>query len=460
MKLNQMKKLGLLGAAAFALTLTPLAASAQLDKCSKDVTKNATKATADVQKELDKCVEGWIKTEVKGDPSKFAKQAEKCEKSLTKIGLGADISADLKSKLGKAFDKVRGALPGGAKVKCTDADLVTLGILPTSLHAGGDISARLLVAAAFKSAWDVQNAVNGQTSHAFGAASAFTECPTCSALSADPDGAPGNGSTSGPCFAAQCQGPGTNSTQTFQAGSPITLTLTLHGSNPNAYCDLPDVLPGALAIVGGPSKGLSANLTGGIPLGVCLDSTRSTGYLVTDAAANPNLVEVNVSTCADIDTNSGDDCAAFTNCTVNPNLPTGAKNCQDLTTVAAVDGSQVSISAQRITASGTSYSAGPPLLSPCITGQITAPGEAGGSAVTTGTASGSMFDVGPGTFAGTTTFTNGPVTGTPFDVAAAKAGILVGSLVGSVATIQDDPVAAGLVGHALTEVSLSCEAAP
>ena len=98
---NRLRKLGLAGVLAIGgLVLAPLAASADVNKCSKDLTKNAAKVTTDVQKELAKCVDGWLKEEDKvsanyrngklnwageGEAASLNKAADKCEKSLLKI---------------------------------------------------------------------------------------------------------------------------------------------------------------------------------------------------------------------------------------------------------------------------------------------------------------------------------------------------------------------------------------
>ena len=140
MKLNTIRKLGLAGALAIGgLLFAPLAASADVNTCSKDVTKNAAKVATDVQKELAKCVDGWLKDEdkvlanatkwqvsfdgVTGDSAGLPKAAEKCEKSLVKIGLdGHDIAqingSTEKAKLGKSYQKLARRASVRAKAKC------------------------------------------------------------------------------------------------------------------------------------------------------------------------------------------------------------------------------------------------------------------------------------------------------------------------------------------------------
>ena len=201
MKLNKMRKLGLAGALAIGgLVFAPLAASADVNKCSKELTKNAAKVTTDVQKELAKCVDGWLKDEDKvlanhakgkldfggGKASAgLLKAAEKCQKSLVKIGLdGSDISlvngVTEKGKLGKAYQKLAAAVNPG-KPKCgldpvtkaqtpaqLDDEMTQLGWFPPSADASmADIDVRLMVMGGMANAWSTQGTLNRDSYRAF-----------------------------------------------------------------------------------------------------------------------------------------------------------------------------------------------------------------------------------------------------------------------------------------------------
>ncbi len=479
MNLNQLKKLGVLGAAACALIFAPVAASAQLDKCTKDITKNAAKATADVQKELAKCVDGWIKTDLKGKGQ--LKQAEKCQAGLIKIGLGSgDISGDPKSKLGKAFDKVKGGFPGGAKAKCTDDDLDAMGILNTNVFSTGDVGARLSVMAAFARAWSVQNAVNGATAEALANAAdqrcnddetvacavdgdcatgtcGVAACPECADMAAPLNGPPTNRVSAGPCWSGYCDSQPSSSFITHQlvSGTPTGVTLDLRGNNTSEYCHVPEILADGIAIVSGPSKGLQGTFAPTLPLAICLEQQRAQGYIATVASADlPNL---DIAVCADVDAVSTDDCLGFVNCTAQAGAP-DSKVCRDVTLNISVGGSVAGASAalnlQRIQA--TLNVLGDP--DPCNAGStpLAAPATPGANLLATGDSSGTFFDVGSGTSAGTFTLTTASLVGATFDPARALVGDLDGTLTGVSAIVATDPAVAAIVGHTLTEISTVC----
>ncbi len=204
---QKLKRFALLGGfAAAGLVFGPMAASADVNKCGKDVTKNNAKITTDVQKELAKCVDGWLKDEDKvaaniakglaktppvseadsieaGASKGLIKAALKCQKSLAKIGVvGVDMATidgvTEKGKLGKSFNKLKDAtgLGTAGKHKCgpktfdvtaVDEELGQLGLLSTATF--GDLGLRIIVGGAFGQGWDTQVISNGDSHRVFGA---------------------------------------------------------------------------------------------------------------------------------------------------------------------------------------------------------------------------------------------------------------------------------------------------
>ncbi len=512
MRLNRLGRHGFLGVAACVLTLIPIGPSAQIDKCSQALTKSSAKVVSDVQKEMAKCVDGWLKTETKGKG--HIKQAEKCQAGLIKIGLGADIGSDAKTKLGKAFAQLVDSFPGGAKAKCTDDDLDRLVVLNTSTFGTGDVGVRLSIMAAFARAWSSQTAINGETSRAIGSAAdarcSLAEqvgcettvhcdeaaikaggsaggfgtcdsslCPECADLSAPLNGADATCTPpscpsvrAGPCWASVCRVSGTNEVE-LVSGTPFTTAQTPFGENPMEFCDVPEILPDAIGIISGPGKGLRYHWTGltGPDVGVCVENIRGTGYIA-KAAAVPALPSIDLTFCGDTETTGDDDCLGFTQCSLPPSrlLPdqgiyTNAKLCTSVAASPGSVGSSVFLTQQRVQYSLTTPQTSP-FSDPCTANGVAgtssyfgAPVEPQTTLLTTGSATGTLNDAGggfstPGPFDLTVT----PFPGAPFDVAAAEAGTLIGAFAGATAFFPSNLAEVFISGAGMTKVDMSCVA--
>lgn len=599
MKLNRIRKLGLAGALAIGgLLFAPLAASADVNKCAKEISKNGAKVATDVAKELTKCVDGWLKDEDKvlanqakgkellnGDDAAkgLNKAAEKCQKSLVKIGVdGIDIATingtTEKSKLGKAYGKLFGAI-SGAKVKCgldpatklqtsaqLDDEMRQIGFFPPSAAAGmDDIDARLMVMEGFASGWNKVGSLNRDSSRAFqemgndrcslsgvlcddntdcavahpkgvdtcspsacpdcikfaravdvstatptcvdnspcdgalGAGCAGAPCAgeaDCAATGADfCDTAPSAGAPVGPCFMASCQaGDPITSTSVIELegvlaaapgvyiyacndGNPLCTfpspaVIALSNDVPEMLCDVNEILPNAVGVVGGAGRGITAYVALAVSP-VCVDSTGWTGY-IDKGTIMPHF---NVAACADVDKNvnqSGapgvDGCAGFaaTNCRdepvddpTNPGtlLHTG-KICQEMVPVGtpAATGHGVLRNDQILT---TGVAATP---NPCDPTAGVAAGEPSPLILTTHVASGDLWDAGPiNTGApplGGLIIESGilhvanSASGSPFAAADLAGGALNGAMVSSFSTIATNPAAS--IGAQITGVRLDC----
>ena len=486
--------LGIAGAfAAASLMLAPGNASAVLDKCSKEVSKNAAKLSADVQKGLQKCVDGWLKEEAKvasnigkgktlegGAAKTLPKAAAKCQKEIEKLfgsgvtpgaGIASDIAASgaAKSKLGKTHGKLTTVVTG---LKCEAGDLSQLGH-----EEDTNLMSRLMLASGVNDGYGTQIATNEQAMPAFDDMGANrcavtgveciddTDCPanltdpldTCT-LNPCPDctifgrsevtdeTTSQIGNYAGPCSRSTCSIDDMASaiTNTNTGGVIPVVPVTLDGNLSFELCDLPTVLPGALSVHGGPDSSLAADLFG---TPVCLKTIRSAGWLVTDDAVSPT--SKTTTACADHDLTT-DECAAFVNCT---DSQFGGKSCIDAANVAAADGDVFLRAAQRITVIlGT---AGPD-AAPCTADDFETPGAVAPTLLTSRTAQADLFDGGTLGNPGTIDLTTGVLAGAAFDIGPTgiQSGALTGgTLAGAFATISDN----ALLGDSVTGVAIVCQ---
>jgi hypothetical protein len=248
---------------------------------------------------------------------------------------------------------------------------------------------------------------------------------------------------------------------------PINLVVTITGRQASQSCNIPEILPGGIAVNGGPSRGLTAGLlVAGNPIDVCVDGTRSHGYY----DLGGTLPAVDVESCTDSDSSTSDECSAFTLCTENeidtvvitvpsvgpiPVVPAHeSKSCIAITPAAGGPGSGVTNSASRIT-TGSCFDV--PL----------AVGGSSSNILTTGSYTGTHHNVGPDAASatnitlepGTYTFTNAgtgaavPLLNLP---ALASFGDATGAtLVGTFGAAPTD--AGGAFGASLTGTSVICQ---
>jgi hypothetical protein len=577
--------------------LTPLAASADVNKCSKELSKNSAKVATDVQKELAKCVDGWLKDEdkvlinalkgnysfdgVTGESSGLLKAAAKCEKSLLKIlqwgvDVGTTNGVQEKTKTGKMYQKLAGAVgvSFGSKPKCgidpvtktqtaaqLDLEMSQLGHFPPSAdlawRAGegmAGIDVRLMVMGGVADAWNTQGRVNRDTYRAIQAAGndrcavsgiqcddttecnpadpldicSPSQCPDCikfaRAVDVSPapggtfcsdnsptpwipcidelscggtpgvtdfcDTAPSQGAIAGPCHMAACQGgdPLTSATVIELEGvlslppvfiyacdnspnctfaSPVIVNLA--NDHPAYLCDIQEILPNAVGMVGGAGRGITAVVTLNLAP-VCVDSTGYTGY-IDKWATYPQF---DVVSCIDVDKNTdwgsgagaADGCAASTRCRDEVvEYPPGTvthtgKICQDLVPTAAGTNHGLIRNDQILT---TGAGLPSPTANPCDPATLIAAGEPSPLTLTTHAASGNLWDAGPLTTGaplggliiepGNFWFAN-LTSGTPFDANALAGGALDGALVSSFGSIATNPAAS--IGAQLTKVVLDC----
>ncbi len=339
---------------------------AELNKCQKDISKNHAKISADVQKELQKCADFAQKDLDKGKT--LRKAAEKCERSLGKIGLGPQLDA-LKSKIQKGQTKIRDALPGGARARCEDADLVALGVFPTASH--GTLSADLLAIGAARTAIQNQTSSNPNSVNLFEdmasdfcvesgrscdltadapdascesvtrfckrnptvACTADSECQAldprdkCDSLDAA-DVCQASTCPTCTLFARRDREGSTAVPDPPSEGFPATacrdvsckvggataigvnlaggaaIPVGLGGNLVLSACDLPDVSPGITAVYGANARTLRASLPG--VADICVDVVSATGYI--DNAGT--IPEFGFANCFDAVPGEDDDCDA------------------------------------------------------------------------------------------------------------------------------------------------------
>ncbi len=482
--------LGIAGAfAAAGLMLAPGTSSAALDKCSKEISKNAAKLSSDVQKGLQKCVDGWLKEEAKvaanlakgktiagGASATLIKAAEKCEKEIEKVfglSLPGDATSDAKGKIGKTHAKLINVVAGN---KCVAGELAQLG------HDEDlNIMSRVMLASGVNDGYTTQISTNEQSMAAFDEMGAMrcletgTECidnadctggptDTCTSnpcpgcqifgrAEVSDETTPQAGNYAGPCSRAACTVDGglsaISNINVPGIGGPGGLPVSLSGNLAVAACDLPTVLDGAQVLLGGPDSTLAADLFG---TPACLKTIRSNGWVVTDAGTTPVSSKTSAA-CADHDLTT-DECSTFVNCTPSQ---FGGKTCIDTTNVAPANGDMFLRAAQRITVVlGTAGADG----AACTADDLEAPGAPAPTILTSRTAQADLFDGGTQGNPGTTDLTTGVVAGAPFNVAstATVPGLTAGSLsggtiVGAFPAISDN----ALLGDSVTKVSIVCQ---
>lgn len=433
------QKLGWAGAfAVAALVLAPAQAFAAASQsgCGKEFSKNAAKSATDAQKEIQKCVDGVQKVLDKGDLSKMPKQSDKCEASMIKIGgLGAtDISADSKSKLGKGYAKIAGAVSGG---KCTTAHVQAMGF-----PAGNaEKAARVLSAMALGQGYDTQLQTNGLSYAALVEAAEspgdVTGCPKCLQFVRIDGGGTPVGNAAGPCPRTACrQGLGTGITTQILGGN-VPATVTFVGDVTLSACTLPAVFPSTTVVYSGNNSTNRATLTGGVT--VCIDSYRTQG------AIGSGAVELATDSCADHDP-TVNSCSSYTNCTTGID---GDETCFDTTATAGGAGRGTVVLSTRLTVhAGLAGDGADNVL--CTSDDTVAPGAPTDVALTTTVAEAHIFDGGLG---GTSGVVNNSttVTGAPFSNAHALSG---GTLVGAFAAVDAEGTSA--LGDTLTDLTFVC----
>ncbi len=232
-----------------------------IDKCQKAISKENQKLEAKMVKALNKCADNYQKAVKKGDP--LSTITGKCNDALGKV---FDIG-NPSSTIAKAQGKLAGLVPGE---KCDDADLEGLGHLSEALF--GDKWQRLVLIAAWKTAYENATLSNADLGNIFQEMVDAGGCPLCSLVS------------SPPCHNHTCiLGPGSGGpVNTVLAGVPSTIATTnLTGATPISTCYVPSILgTGEYGIVSGAgSKGILPvlNLLPGVH--VCVTSFRAEGYV-------------------------------------------------------------------------------------------------------------------------------------------------------------------------------------
>jgi hypothetical protein len=283
---------------AIAMALTAgLSAPAVADivKCQQGIEKNGTKLEASILKALTKCKDGYRKAVVKGDP--LATPAISCQAGLEKaVNFNNVASAMAKTKAALA------KLVAPLGTACSDADLATLGHLPTVLF--GDRFQRLILLAALKGAYETQQALIADFSNilqGLGAAG----CAHCAAL------------TTPPCIETVCDIHASSGFETRVVGTPLTGAIT--GNTVVSGCEWQNVLPNEIGLLGGPNLGLKP--TSVLGQTVCNVGYRTHGLI---SCAGSTAPKVTYTTCQDSDTSDGDECeSGATFCQADPDATTG-----------------------------------------------------------------------------------------------------------------------------------------
>jgi hypothetical protein len=305
------------------------------------------------------------------------------------------------------------------------------------------------------------------------------------------DTAPSQGAMTGPCNMAACQGgdPATSGTTIELEGvlalppvfiyacdddpkctftSPVIVNL--QSDNATYLCDVDEILPNAVAIIGGASRGITALVTLNVAP-VCVDSVGWTGY-VDKLGAMPQF---DVTSCADVDetidwgsgAGAADACAASTRCSSTPvEFPPGTVNhinkiCQDLVPTAAGVGHALARLDFILT---TGAGLPTPSTNPCDPATLIAAGEPTAGLFTTHSTTGNLWDAGPLTSGaplggliiepGNFAFNN-TASGSPFDLNDLAGGALDGSLVTSFSSAASNPAAS--IGAQLTKMVVDCQ---
>jgi hypothetical protein len=336
--------------------LAPVQATADLNKCGKEVAKNGFKMAIEAQKNLQACVDAQLAEEDKAAANvakgktvtdkAFAglhKAGLKCQKSIAKlygdtgdkITLVADIEDNPKGKLGAGYDKIAGPVNGlVAKGKCGDPDTVALEEFDelNDLGLGRDfnIAARIIASGAVGEGWADQLKRNIASGGAMDDMVAdrcvktgvtcfvnadcplnpahvplhpkntvddicTTPCPDCDRFGrAIVTSAPTTAGTfTGPCGRQTCTLDGGTLIQNISPPA-VTIPVGFTGLIGLEVCDQHIALPDAYSVHGIPDRTNKASLG---PLTVCVDTISANGYIKKNALAFPP--SVSTAACAD-----------------------------------------------------------------------------------------------------------------------------------------------------------------
>ena len=145
-------------------------ASAAVDGCAKTIQKLSQKLAAKVTGGLNKCMDGALKAQVKGDP--FDDAASKCQSALDKtINASNAISA-----VAKTLGKLAQAGPSD-KAKCSDTDLYGLGHLPEATF--DDMWQKLVAVNAIRVGYEDSNGANALLTELFRGMDDTGQCALC-----------------------------------------------------------------------------------------------------------------------------------------------------------------------------------------------------------------------------------------------------------------------------------------
>jgi hypothetical protein len=251
---------------------------------------------------------------------------------------------------------------------------------------------------------------------------------------------------------------------------PSPVIINTAGDQPTYLCDIQEVLPGALGMIGGASRGFTAVINLNLAP-TCVDTAGYTGF-IDKTGAYPQF---DVQSCVDVDegtdwgsgAGAADGCAASFNCTQTVvEYPPGTaihtgKVCQDLVPTAA-GANHGLVRIDQILTAGAGIPN--PSLNPCDPATLIGAGEPTPMTLTTHVALGNLWDAGPLTSGaplggliiepGNFAFNNSS-SGTPFDANALAGGALDGTMVSTFGTIPTDSTTS--IGAQITRVILDCQ---
>lgn len=438
--------LSAIGAAAVsAVAFAPTSASAAPDLCESGISKAVGAVASGVQKNVQKCNDTIRKTEVKilagksKDPTgDRAKAAASCNGTLAKtFGI-----ADAKSVVGKNFAALTKLTTGGTKAKCQDADLLSLGHIPTGV--AGDNWARAAVLAGVNNGLDAQVQSAAGTATNFRAALTTGSCPRCDLFQGGNGtgaaGAAGDGGialgVNGPCSTLVCKLDPTSS-------SLLNLAIPSYfgGNWGFGACADGDILPGGFVAITNASSDATQAAIGappGLGVPVCVAGIRSQG-LIDVGGVLPAAFDT--TTCQDSLTGDSTDGALTDEC---PTVYAGAGcsagaaassldpaagsseggSCLLISPAAPGAGSAFVINTISLTPNSNPLDYGADTI-PCTADDTVAPGSPATIPFTTETASSQVLDF-------NSSLADGPVTsatGANFSASALAQGKLVGTVV-------------------------------